>query len=441
MTVALTLISVWAVTAFAYIVMPRTYTSEYTLFIPGTGQSTSMNLESIGQAATYTTSPFSSNRVSPTENYKRLISTERVMENAALLANRDRDEFPKLQIKLVDSTNFITVKLTAGSAKDATEKATFAYEGFQKTLNELRNEEMARRQEAYGASLSTYKNALIEARRNIIEVQAEAGLVSLDQYNEIVVHVAKLEQEALSIEAALADKAAKLDSLSSIINTSPELAAAAIKLRSDVEFQQLVALYSEKIVDLTEKRYQFGENHPLRVALEKDTKALSSRIASKGASVTGLPADEILSLVEMSTSDVQAQKLNDLLSFSIDKAGLESELDMISQQIDTQKAKIKDLIGTASALDDLQRDHQVAEAIFSSAIARNDTSRSDIFTAYPLIQMIEPPSIPTEPSNPSFKLTVALCIMATICILMAFTLAWLRRPLIESVFRGINAKS
>ena len=53
--------------------------------------------------------------------------------------------------------------------------------------------------------------------------------------------------------------------------------------------------------------------------------------------------------------------------------------------------RIKSQTINAAKLADLQRDHQIAEAIFSSALAKLDTSRLDIYSTYPLTQLLTHP--------------------------------------------------
>ena len=95
---------VWGIT-FAYLLFaPDRYDSRMTLILPGTGVGGSINLESIGQATTTTASAFSSPSLSPTENYKRLLTSDIVLRDAARRAGEDEGAFPAPSIKLIDQT-------------------------------------------------------------------------------------------------------------------------------------------------------------------------------------------------------------------------------------------------------------------------------------------------------------------------------------------------
>ncbi len=89
-----------------------------------------------------------------------------------------------------------------------------------------------------------------------------------------------------------------------------------------------------------------------------------------------------------------------------------------------------------AALDDLKRDVQVAEAVFSSALARTDTSKSDYFASYPMVQTLEAPEVPQKPSAPLPLLAVAGGIAATILIIAALVLTWIRTALLQRILKS-----
>jgi uncharacterized protein involved in exopolysaccharide biosynthesis len=89
------------------------------------------------------------------------------------------------------------------------------------------------------------------------------------------------------------------------------------------------------------------------------------------------------------------------------------------------------LIAQASELADLLRDHRVAEAVFSSALARIDTNKQDPFASYPLVQTLAEPSLPRLPASPSLIIALAGAMAATILVLLGFALLWLRQPILN----------
>ena len=82
--------AIWLATAAYLLLVPRTYTSEFSLIVPGSGVGSSLNVESIGQAQSSSNSAFSSPTLSPTENYKQLLSADITRRAAAKLTGGRR---------------------------------------------------------------------------------------------------------------------------------------------------------------------------------------------------------------------------------------------------------------------------------------------------------------------------------------------------------------
>ena len=82
-------------------------------------------------------------------------------------------------------------------------------------------------------------------------------------------------------------------------------------------------------------------------------------------------------------------------------------------------------------MQDLERDFSVAEALFASAIARAQSSKSDVYASYPLVQVLENPSLPAKPSSPNRKLAIMAGIAATLMLLTSLAMGWIRIALIS----------
>ncbi|MEM6496173.1 MAG: hypothetical protein AAF709_05550, partial [Pseudomonadota bacterium] len=78
-------------------------------------------------------------------------------------------------------------------------------------------------------------------------------------------------------------------------------------------------------------------------------------------------------------------------------------------------------------LDDLQRDHQIANAVFSSAVARIDTTTSDIYASYPLLQVLDPPTLPDSPSSPNILIAVLAAVGGSGLAIAGWFFAWLHQ--------------
>ena len=103
------------------------------------------------------------------------------------------------------------------------------------------------------------------------------------------------------------------------------------------------------------------------------------------------------------------------------KAALESELAALKSRMQSQ-------VGDAAVLADLERDHKIAEAVFSSAMAKGDTGKADSFVSYPLIQTIVQPTLPGGPDRRPAMFVLAGAAAASIAWLVGLALLWVRMP-------------
>jgi uncharacterized protein involved in exopolysaccharide biosynthesis len=108
-----------------------------------------------------------------------------------------------------------------------------------------------------------------------------------------------------------------------------------------------------------------------------------------------------------------------------------AKIKILSQQQDRALTRIKDHTTDAANLSDLKRSHQIAEAIFSSALAKLDTSRLDIYATYPLTQLLTEPGSTIKRDKLHIKLMIAALILVFGLFTLAVSLRRLRHNLLK----------
>lgn len=164
---------------------------------------------------------------------------------------------------------------------------------------------------------------------------------------------------------------------------------------------------------------------------------LRAALVQRGRQLTGLSETAIMSGVDMQLAAGRSSLMEAMTIHDAQAAGAGAALAEIRADLASARAQSPKLIGQASELADLQRDHRVAEAVFSSALARLDTNKLDPFASYPLVQTLAAPSLPRAPSSPSLIIALASAIAASIFALIAFALLWLRQPILDQIFRKV----
>lgn len=431
--------AIWAPVAAYLSLAPKTYSAGATLILPGAGSNASVNLSDIGQASSSAASPFSSSAVSPTVTYKSLLGSDRVRAAAATILNVSFGEVPPPRVKLTDQTSLIRFDLKHGDPNRASVVANALLKAFLTELDQLRTDELERRENGFRSAIAAYKSSVEKTRAEITRVKTETGLLSVTQYERLVEDSDAMEIRVRDLDAAVAQKRRALEALTSSLSLTPETAAKFLRLSSDPEFRLLAAAMAEASAEAAAARATYGQKHPTRIAIEQRLSGARSKAHARASAVTGVAVEDVAAQVDFSGEGERGALMAEMVRIKSESDGLEAELSILSAELEASRTKVRGLVGPASRLDDLERDYQVAEAVLASALARTDTSKTDIFASYPLVQVLERPTTPSTPSSPHVMLAIAGGAAATMMLLVALILGWLRRPLIDRLISRPDA--
>jgi uncharacterized protein involved in exopolysaccharide biosynthesis len=433
LTLGPALAAIWVVTSLYLALAPARYASQMTLILPGSGVGGSMNVESIGQASAVTASAFSSPSLSPTENYKRLIMADVTLRAAARLAREDEAGFPEPVVKLVDQTNVVEITMPGGSPAKAQKRALALRAAFLAGLDRLRDDEAAKREAADQHRIGDLEAKVQRAQRALLAFQGESGLVSIDQFNQRISALDTLQDRERTARTLQSERSAETRQLASALGISTSGARAAFLLKADPLFQSLLGRYAANATARTERGATLGDQHATMAETSAIDASLRTALTARGKALTGLPAATLLSFADLSVAEGRARMFEVMVNGSSQSAGADAALAEVRRQIAEQTAGSDALVGKAAKLSDLVRDLRIAEAVFSSALARVDTNKADPFASYPLVQTLEEPSLPRQRASPSTTLALAGAIGATAFLLIGFLLLWLRQPIIHKL--------
>lgn len=433
--IALVLGLIWLSTAAYLLLVPKSYQSDFTLILPGTGAGSSLNVESIGQAQSTSTSAFSSSTLSPTVNYKQLLSADVTLRAAAAIISEDRDAFSDPAIRLVDQTNMIEVSVSARTPAQARDRAEALRNAFLAQLDSLRADEAASREVSDAKNLEILSEKVREAQRKLIAFQAKHGLATLDQFNNRVAAVDSLRDKESDMRAQARQLGGTAGRLAVNLGNSPRSANIAMRLRGDPVFQQLAASYAASNADASLKAGTLGAQHGTMAQAESERSELRAALLARGRELTGLGDAAIISQIDLQLADGRSSLMQAMSLSDAQAAGTRAALASIRGDLARAQAESPKLIALASELADLHRDHRIAEAVFSSALARLDTNKLDPFASYPLVQTLAAPSLPKAPASPSLVIALAGAIAATLLTLVSFGLLWIRQPILGKLLR------
>ncbi len=409
---------------------PLTYRSTTSLILPGSGASASLNLNGIGQASSYANSAFASNAVSPTETYKRLLSADRIRAAAALSLGIARDQLGSPRIQLVDQTSLIHVEMTGGTPIEAQARAEAILAAFFAELDALRSDEVSTREDSGLQAIADYRHSVASTRSEIANLQDESGLLSVAQYAALLDRHLALEAQIQDRAAVLSEKSAAVASLELQLGLDVGHAAATLKLFADSTYLALLAETARFEATLAEATAHYGARHPDVQTAQASRDTAWSAARQLAQRITGLPAEDV-ALLDLAPQGARAELLAQLVRMDADRAGAAEELATLQARLENSQADLNAKASAASKLQDLERDFSVAEAVFASAIARAQSSKSDVYASYPLVQVLENPSLPERPSSPNRKLAYAAGIAATFMLLVSLVMGWVRLAVIS----------
>lgn len=419
--------AVWLLAISYYVFMPATYVSKWTLIVPVSNSGTSIALDSIGQTTTTPGQHFGSLTLSPKVIYREIAGSEKVREAAAGSLGLSPGAFGRPRVKLVDETSLLLFQMKGRTPEDAQRKALALMSAFEAQLDNLRKDEGEKRALALRDNLKQYQSNLDAARERVVAFQRKSGLRSLTQFNEMVSAAEGMRRKIAENRAELERLETNQSMLVARIGLRPNEAAAGLRLSADPAFAKLAAAYAEANGTIHEYQLLYGPNHPaLTTAQAKIRGAINeiTRIA-KAASVD--PSVDLRSLVLLITTSQQAELLRTIVHNESQIEGRRKEIGAVDKEVARAEADISRLSVDAAKLENLKKDYLVAEAVFTSAVARLDTNKSDLYSSYPMVQMMAAPDLPTERSQPQLIIAIAAGIIGSLLVLLAGAATWVRR--------------
>jgi uncharacterized protein involved in exopolysaccharide biosynthesis len=424
--------AIWGLTVFYLKHAKSTYTSEWAITLPGSAPGINIDLPNIGQASSSSNSPFGGATTDPRANYQFIAMSDAVLSRAATLVHETKDEFGKPRVKLVDNTTIMTVQVQGDSPEQSQKKSLALYQALSKRLSMLRVEEIARRDEGIEDTLQSAKNKLVTAQQRLSSYKVNSGLSFPGQVDNLSINVEQLRRQRTEVLVQAQQSTRRLQQFVANLGISSQQAADAFLLQADQQFQQNLKSYSEATANLAILRSKWGTNHPevLREMAKQDASGLALRDRSTtllGREI-GQQALATLSLSANDQGSGRASLFHDVITVQAEQQGLSEAVTTLDQQIGTLDNRLSDLSQKQSKLESLEREMQTAEAVFASTVAKLDLGKSEIFSAYPLAQLVDEPSLPQEASAPRRSLILLGSVTGSVlCSVGLGLLGWRKR--------------
>ncbi|MDM9379593.1 hypothetical protein QUB80_02605 [Chlorogloeopsis sp. ULAP01] len=426
-------LALWVLALLYIKLTPPTYSSSSTINLPGGGSNASVNLPGIGQASYENSSPYTfSATQDPRENYKFIALSEPVLKSAAAQLNMSTQEFGEPRVKVVDNTTVMTIEFKGATPQEAQQKSIAFYKAFEDKLNEFRQQEVLKKEVGFQRALNSAQQKLQVSQQRLSNYKARSGLNSEAQISDLTSNIEQLRRQRAEIVAQQQQTTARFRQLSTNLKVSSEQASDAFSLQTDQIFQQNLKNYSDASAALVVLESKFLSDHPTVVAERAKRDAAQQALLARGQTLVGRPVSlesliKQLNVSSNSSNGTPREALyQELVTVQSEQKGLTAQAQTIDQQIAELENRLKNLAQQQTTLDALKRDLQVAEAVFSSTLTRLDIGKSNAFGSYPLIQMLQEPSLPGSPSQPNKTYAFLGAAVGSLFLTTGIVLLWLR---------------
>jgi DNA-binding NarL/FixJ family response regulator/uncharacterized protein involved in exopolysaccharide biosynthesis len=408
------------------------YTSSWTLDLPAARTDTILEVPGVGRAAQTNDSPYSNFMVAdPRTNYKDLLEGQEVLVSAASVVKEEPEDFGSPRVDVIPNTTLMRLSVTGFSPREARQKAIAFQNAFEGKLGLLRKQEISQKSQNLKGALDSAAERLKLAQQRLSNYKVQSGLDSGEQLRDLSVNIESLRRQKSEVLGQAQDVSSQLQQLSSSLGLSPQQASDSFILQSDAIFQQYLLGYSKTSAELGTLQSSLSPTHPKVIETLEENQASRQRMLDRGKKLLGREVnDATLKQINVSngiSSETQRSGLFQTMITTKGRAeGLKGQAGTLDQQIRQLEGMMTSLSNKKSVLVNLERDVQIAEAIFTSTLGKLDLTSSNTSNAYPPVTIRSKPNLPKLPSSPKVALILLGTFLASVLLSLGLTAHWFR---------------
>ncbi len=422
-------ILLWSAAILYLLLKSPTYTSKWSVSLPANQNSSSVNIPDIGSLSSDVDSPYRSDIFDPRENYKYLLKEKEILTAAAAEVNMERSEFGKPEVEIVDNTTMMEISMEGDTPELAREKAIALQSTLEQKLGELRQGQIGQSAQSLSASLERSRLALDEARRKLADFRANSAAGSNNKADNLSENLEDLRRQEAEAQAELQQTRVQAQNLARNLGLSPESAKDAFALHSDSLFQQYLAEYTRASGEMVALEAKFQSDSPVVNDMQAEAATAYQALLDRGSKIIGRSfSPELLQQLNLRTGNennsYRGGLLKDLVSLQSQADGLTARAAALAQQVARLEQQENVIVRQESTAARLQQEAKFAETLYSSNLAKSRLSESNLYNAYPQIQVAFQPSFPKKPSSPQPVLVGLGTFMASLFYTTAISSLW-----------------
>ena len=399
---------VWTLTLAYLKFTAPTYTSEWGVKILETEPGVEVVLPDGGKATSVPRGWSPPSSQDPRNDYVYIATSAKVLEKAANLMSLSAEDFDEPEITVDQENGIIDFSMTGTSPKKAQQKALAFHEVMTKQIEALRTSEIERQEQETQSTLESARQKLTIAQKKLSEYRAISGISSEEQVQNLAANIESLRQQQAELIAQQKGLGSRYVELSnSFKQLSSSDAEDAYKLKTNSVYKQYLEEYAQAQRDVTHLSARFTPEHPVLVDKKEQLEAASAALQKQASSILGrsISLEAIAKITPLNANSQSKLDREDLLKDVV--ANRAEWQQLVAQNIELEaqitqlEKRLKNLSQKQFQVDSLERDLQVAEAIFATTLAKLDLGKENIYSIYPPIQLVTEPTIPEKPTTPS----------------------------------------
>lgn len=396
---------------------PRVWTATAQLLLPA---SSGGNLDAnLGPLGSYSSSdPSFSTLVNPLKIQQAILRSD-VLLSEVWEADPERSHPTKprgysgfFEVSPREQTTVMELAVQGSSPEIAQKRADAWLAAYQKRLNELRQQNNQAREGFSEKQLGQARKRLTEAQTTLAQFQRSTGLVNSSKQTEgLVGTISALTTAQAQSEAQAQASQNQVRALSSRLQLAPQEAIRALELDQNEDYQLLRKELTTAETNLASLRGRFGDRNPTVQKWTAIRDNLQVQLDQYVAQTVGRAGSN---LPLTSGAEGQSTLIQQLILAESEASGQRRQAEQLQTQINQLRSSLRSLPEDQIQLIELQRQLDVAEGVYKGLVAQMQQSNIDAFSAYPNIQVLDPPTVDPKPSSPKKSIMAINAMMAAI---------------------------
>lgn len=379
----------------------ETWIANAKLVIPETSSQLEANLGALGSVRNENL-PFSQ-LVNPRDLQISVLTSDVVMRRI-LESDPYQEDFETLndfkgifEISEISGTTGFQVTTSADNDELALQRLSSLIDTYYERLYELRTSEGSGIDRFTEERISQAERQLSEAEARLLQFKEASGVVNADlQIENLLTSIDTLKSEYDQAVLNAVNNASQVRVLEERTGLPVAQATDALELGQNPNYQFTIQQLTEISAELAAARSAFTEESFQVRQLLREQQGLDEQLSRI---VTSIGAPSKVDPTVASGSEGSQEIIQEMILLDSLASGQRSRAVQVQNILQQLNNSLTLLPEAQAQLQRLQRDYDLAEGVYQGVVAQAQQASINAFTAYPGVQLLDPPRVDPEPSS------------------------------------------